>query len=165
MRIREEEKASDSYAISYDCGGEEDKDKIIKVVRIDLKRRLADEKGTGEAEPPDFFAELEIQRPGIDLHIERLCFYDGEARMYDKGHHGNYIPQYLDEDKKNLDRILTKFALEFGEIFMENNELQKRRMSHFRDLNAYLAQYLRDTRITTERMMLPKLPPPLKKDD
>lgn len=164
MRIREEEKAPDSYAVSYDFG--EDKDKTIKVVRIDLKRRLADEKGRpGEAETHDFFAELEIQRPGIDLHIERLCFYDGEARIYDKGHHGNYIPQYLDEDKTNLERILTKFAHEFGEIFMENTELQKRRMSHFRDLNAYLAQYLRDTRITTERMMLPKLPPPLKKGD
>ena len=126
MKQIQEQEANGSYEVAYDCGNN-----TLKIVRVNVM-------GLGHRQ-----SVLEIQRTGLDFLLENIEFENGLADTSHKVRRDSSSMFLVtdnpeDSEKKFLDELMTRYALEFRELFDSNERLRGYLESEFSQLRDYM---------------------------
>jgi len=123
MEVIEERRTKHGYEVAYGCEGN-----IVKIVRVNSKKFFSKNRSF-----------LEIQKVGLDEHLEALEFEDGEIHtLYRKGLAWNSHFPNIDSKSPYAVELLRMYANEFREIFEANEELRNHLVVVFKQLAEYL---------------------------
>tara|TARA_Y100000034_G_scaffold136320_1_gene212177 strand:- start:2219 stop:2629 length:411 start_codon:yes stop_codon:yes gene_type:complete len=133
MVLLDERKIKNGYEVAYGC-----KDNVLKVVRVNSKKMFSKHRSS-----------LEIQKVGLDFHIESLEFEDGVVVTYHKAGlgHSSMLP-YPEDSRAN--ELLKEYATEFAEIFASNEKLQGYLPSDFTQLQEYLPSFDAESQVVVD---------------
>ena len=126
MVLLDERNVKNGYEAAYGC-----KANVLKIVRVNSRKFY-----TGHR------SSLEIQKVGLDFHVESLEFEGGIAHLHNKeglGHSSN-LPN-LDPESPRTKELLKEYATEFSEIFASNEKLQGYLPTDFTQLQEYLPSF------------------------
>ena len=126
MVILDQRNVKNGYEIVYGC-----KDNVLKVIRVNSRRIFGGHRSS-----------LEIQKVGLDFHVESLEFEGGMAHTYHNEGlgHSSALPN-LDPESAQTKQLLKEYATEFSEFFASNEKLRGFLPTDFTQLQDYLPSF------------------------